>query len=318
MRRDTHAQYSYHNGFDFAIQEIIDEKNCIALDTTFIKETGLSRDHHKWEYLIETFVSENCKKKFTTWNGTTTEIVAKPLDTFFYIGMQQLEPSFYDNTHLRLVSQSKESVLLAHFDPVFKQTKGYFKISFIKDSNGTESEGNLVLHCLSNQVKKSAAWRVEDIIYDHYTENVMTDETYLDPWSCVDFAVDPKATFFLTQIRSRPGFKIHVSYDTISEPVQSSLEDLNKKVELRKKEMDKAVDQKFKVTNVNKHRISLDQSHEIIRYGISNLLGGILYSYGKIKVTGIPDIHIPMRELFTASPSRVGFPRGFLWDEGFH
>lgn len=57
---------------------------------------------------------------------------------------------------------------------------------------------------------------------------------------------------------------------------------------------------------------------EINRHAISNLLGGILYSYGKIRIEGVPDEKVNASMLLTASPSRLGFPRGFLWDEGFH
>ncbi|XP_010478035.1 PREDICTED: alpha-glucosidase 2 isoform X2 [Camelina sativa] len=60
---------------------------------------------------------------------------------------------------------------------------------------------------------------------------------------------------------------------------------------------------------------------------IGNMLGGIGYFYGQSK------IHVPRSdlakseddfllywpaELYTAVPSRPVFPRGFLWDEGFH
>ncbi|XP_037663166.1 mannosyl-oligosaccharide glucosidase [Choloepus didactylus] len=61
---------------------------------------------------------------------------------------------------------------------------------------------------------------------------------------------------------------------------------------------------------------------------LSGLLGGISYFYGRGLV--LPDIGVegseqkvdpalfPPVPLFTAVPSRSFFPRGFLWDEGFH
>ncbi|RXH72286.1 hypothetical protein DVH24_033824 [Malus domestica] len=60
---------------------------------------------------------------------------------------------------------------------------------------------------------------------------------------------------------------------------------------------------------------------------IANLLGGIGYFFGqsKIAVSGdmLPGSHDNSilywpAELYTAVPSRPFFPRGFLWDEGFH
>ncbi|XP_068667397.1 mannosyl-oligosaccharide glucosidase GCS1 [Aristolochia californica] len=60
---------------------------------------------------------------------------------------------------------------------------------------------------------------------------------------------------------------------------------------------------------------------------IGNLLGGIGYFYGQSKVALPKDSNFESQsrflaywpaELYTAVPSRSFFPRGFLWDEGFH
>ncbi|XVF02716.1 hypothetical protein REPUB_Repub04eG0198300 [Reevesia pubescens] len=60
---------------------------------------------------------------------------------------------------------------------------------------------------------------------------------------------------------------------------------------------------------------------------IGNMLGGIGYFYGQSKISVPRNSNVKSHddfllywpaELYTAVPSRPFFPRGFLWDEGFH
>lgn len=59
------------------------------------------------------------------------------------------------------------------------------------------------------------------------------------------------------------------------------------------------------------------------RIALSSLLGGIGYWYGNVLVdsksfsTKNVQKYGPLA-LFSAVPSRSFFPRGFIWDEGFH
>ncbi|GBG60662.1 hypothetical protein CBR_g11887 [Chara braunii] len=70
-----------------------------------------------------------------------------------------------------------------------------------------------------------------------------------------------------------------------------------------------------------------DAEAEVAKAALSNLLGGMGFFYGQSKIAapgqehggGTQDhlLYWPA-SLYTAVPSRPMFPRGFLWDEGFH
>ncbi|XP_011041513.1 PREDICTED: mannosyl-oligosaccharide glucosidase GCS1-like [Populus euphratica] len=90
----------------------------------------------------------------------------------------------------------------------------------------------------------------------------------------------------------------------------------------RKTEFDIKFERCFKVAD------KLEPESTIVgKAAIANMLGGIGYFYGQSKIS-FPEnsnlrghdnfISYWPAELYTAVPSRQFFPRGFLWDEGFH
>ncbi|MCH94265.1 mannosyl-oligosaccharide glucosidase GCS1-like, partial [Trifolium medium] len=69
------------------------------------------------------------------------------------------------------------------------------------------------------------------------------------------------------------------------------------------------------------------ESISVGKAAIGSLLGGIGYFYGQSKIAlsrtlnfreHVDYVSYWPAELYTAVPSRSFFPRGFLWDEGFH
>lgn len=85
-------------------------------------------------------------------------------------------------------------------------------------------------------------------------------------------------------------------------------------------------DQKFEETFKLKQAGFNEQKIEMAMVALSNLIGGIGYFHGRNRVYHeSKDLnkndwiyHKQYYTLTTATPSRGYFPRGFLWDEGFH
>lgn len=128
------------------------------------------------------------------------------------------------------------------------------------------------------------------------------------------------SNFTVTQVTVRVPFEMDVVFEsssnsnrpnTLTGKVYSDL--LAKKSEEFETKFDNIF--KLKEKSFNEEEINFAQS------ALSNLLGGIGYFYGSSRV--ISDfLETPVSywkaPLYTAVPSRSFFPRGFLWDEGFH
>jgi mannosyl-oligosaccharide glucosidase len=96
---------------------------------------------------------------------------------------------------------------------------------------------------------------------------------------------------------------------------QLSGDNLDRKLEQRRKAFDDRFNNLFGLQLLGYSR----EDSNFARSALANTLGGIGYFYGGTPVQGSDgtELRDPIA-LFTSTPSRALFPRGFLWDEGFH
>ena len=136
---------------------------------------------------------------------------------------------------------------------------------------------------------------------------------------------DPNATkspnLIVYQVTAEIPFDIDISFMTSASDMKSApiIGDLYTRALLAKQN---SFDMKFEDTFRLEDKYQ-NQSHKIkfAQAALSNMIGGIGYFYGHSMVQSKLQT-VPVKywdgPLFTAVPSRSFFPRGFLWDEGFH
>lgn len=135
-----------------------------------------------------------------------------------------------------------------------------------------------------------------------------------------------EANFIATQVTGRPPFSIDIVYKTKSDAKNASGSTPN--VPLKGDEYTKQLNKKrLEYSEKFQSIFQLDEKGyktEDIKFAemaLSNMIGGIGYFYGSSRVQSlhtqepVPYWRAP---LLTTVPSRPFFPRGFLWDEGFH
>ncbi|XP_045540902.1 mannosyl-oligosaccharide glucosidase [Papilio machaon] len=128
---------------------------------------------------------------------------------------------------------------------------------------------------------------------------------------------DVYANFVPVQMIVETPFYLDVVYTTedLPTPPMKGVEYTNE-MEMNRMRFDFEFDKKFKL---EEKYAELDVI--IARAAFSNMIGGIGYFYGAGRVKS-PHTSEPVpywrAPLYTAVPSRSFFPRGFLWDEGFH
>ncbi|XP_026318498.1 mannosyl-oligosaccharide glucosidase [Hyposmocoma kahamanoa] len=129
---------------------------------------------------------------------------------------------------------------------------------------------------------------------------------------------DKDVNFLPIQMLIQPPFILDLVYTTEDLPTPPLKGDEYTRVlEEKKRSFDKEFEEKF---HLGQKGYS-EEDINIAKAGMSNMIGGIGYFYGASRVQSqyikesVPYWRAP---LYTAVPSRSFFPRGFLWDEGFH
>ncbi|KAJ9603376.1 Processing alpha glucosidase I [Cladophialophora chaetospira] len=195
----------------------------------------------------------------------------------------------------------------------------------------------------SMQVPPEAIWQAKNIAFTSMKAEIdglvqqFGQENMPPPWQAFTIKQDPQpGNFHMVQKVFVGSFETDIFFNSASGPAVSS-ETLTETISASSKSFKKKFTEVFKPLPPFTKSAYTDFSETMF----SNLFGGIGYFYGDSLVdrSYAPEydednegfweetadararaeiVKDPAVELFTSVPSRPFFPRGFLWDEGFH
>ncbi|KAL9857551.1 Alpha-glucosidase 2 [Arabidopsis thaliana] len=283
-----------HNGRDFGRQELFEQD--MVLETSFVKsEEGSLGYGGDWSIRIN------------VQNMLNDDEVKRSTHLFFYLADEGGNGVNLGKDVLRL----KESSVLASGS---RQDVGNWQMH-LKSQNHLETHycgfktpdivnlSGLVQQNLTAQEEKSGLLQLSDSSED--SSNIYVFQISTTNQSTIDIA-------FVSGIKEETSNMENRIMSLTGLPLSSLLEEKHIAFNAKFNEC-------FNLSD------KLDPETLVVgKAAIGNMLGGIGYFYGQSK------IHFPKAkseddfllywpaELYTAVPSRPRFPRGFLWDEGFH
>ncbi|XP_041052088.1 mannosyl-oligosaccharide glucosidase [Carcharodon carcharias] len=292
-----------HDGINFGVQEIKD--NDFILTTEFVKRVG---GQHGGDW---------------TWRITAKPQSSAPenpvISLLFYVasdGQGILQPHVEEKSKLMAVSGSSEEL-------------GKFKITFLaptalKSRNYKYASYNyLQAHCPSLEMMTDI---VKNSLNGRFVYNTASaprryyigvDSYRPPPKQGGDSTQD---NFLVHQVTVQVPFEVEVLLE--SESFTDRSDHLSGEVFASELERWKqAFDEKFNAIFKLPDKGFPPQQIKFAKAVFSNTIGGMGYFYGQSYVQSIYNEYpLPYLEgpLYTAVPSRSFFPRGFLWDEGFH
>ncbi|CAN1794618.1 Mannosyl-oligosaccharide glucosidase GCS1 [Linum perenne] len=296
---DELSKYGWiaHNGRDFGKQELVEQE--LKLETSFLKsrspDSGYGGD---WAVQIDVQHEKS---------GSSNELL-RTGHLFFYLADESgnalsLSKDANENHETSLLASGSRAdvgewqVHLNSKDTLEVHHSG-FRTPYIHNLS------DLVLQDLGAQVRDFGRLQLPD-------------------------SAENSANILVFQVSARIPFRTEIVFVSGTEKKDSTPErvrsltgaSLSSQLQLKQTKFDSKFVQLFNGTK------KLESESAVVgKAAIANMLGGIGYFYGQSKIA-YPDVSHLQRdtfisywpaELYTAVPSRPFFPRGFLWDEGFH
>ncbi|XP_067934654.1 mannosyl-oligosaccharide glucosidase-like [Watersipora subatra] len=274
-----------HNGNDFGIQELYD--GGMKITTEYIKRVG-GVNGGDWSARI------------TAVNvGQPTDKQVSLLYYFATDGSAEINPKITNHRHLKsLAGQDSEL--------------GAFHLTFQSSGTGLTHD-HLISHTPGYEHIQTIVRYGLEMKHASHGEYVGLKGRFVP-------AQSPGPNMYVYQVTGLLPITIEVVYesDTFTDrpnSLQGSV--LQTEIALRTQEFDKKFEKVFRL----KEKGYSNEHIAFAQAAMSNMLGGVGFFFGSSKVQSVYNqepIEYWEAGLFSAVPSRSFFPRGFLWDEGFH
>lgn len=186
-------------------------------------------------------------------------------------------------------------------------------------------------HISSSVAQPQSAWAIEKILPKVLARRSLTTDGTKSMYVLDDSIKETSPGAFVQRILQAP-FEIDAGFVLREARDDKTVSDIEKEITGENltshlENYREVFDNKFEnVYKLRKKGLS-EKEQAFAKAALSNVLGGIGYFFGSSLVKASAETNGQSQEdiimlqpisLFTATPSRVVFPRGFLWDEGFH
>lgn len=340
--------WKYHDGRDFGVQEINDNRNNYRLETSFLKVDTANPDGGSWGARISGTVIDPSK--------------AAMLSTFWYTALENhaggmhLETEaeangFERGSPIRLSGSTAglgdftmrvEEPDAAHGNANHNGNDFVPHPQHYDDFKDTAGRA----HFMGKAIPAEYVWKGNEILQNDLATGLQSvlekfpRENMPSPTLTLKLSnkVDPGSNFYGLQKTFTGNFTFDVFYDSATTPKGELLSSGGLTQALKASKQ--AYDQKFDLALRLRSKGYSEEQIDFARDLTSSITGGIGYFHGSAIVdrsfsheydsnegAGVydPELHgaadpqkTEAAELFTATPCRNIFPRGFYWDEGFH
>lgn len=289
----TYVDYEMHDGFSFGHQKILDPSANINMTNSFVKTAYSSMTNQSWLDLTRIF-SES--------KSTDSIALEEYTNVFFAVTLE----SFYNNETSYLDFDPKTNRIIVNKAGGVKE---YFRYSLFK--NGSLDNTIVPYFKVYSGMNRTSNWAIANWTYKAL-ELDESGEFLILPSDISELNNDSSLVILQFRLPVGTSFDILFEYSSTGLPhAAPSLATVLNTVEKAKSTWLNVVQNTFTVGSLGKNESGL------LKSCISNLLGGITYAYGPIRLKETKEPQ-PNLGLFSATPARNSFPHAFLWDEGFH